>query len=119
MKEITTLFLSVLLTISAHSQSYLLSFSGTGASTNVDSVKIENITQGTSLTVKGTDVLNLDVVTGITQTNANTAKTLKVYPNPSSVSATVEFFAPNAGIATISIYNLLGMEISTFRIWHP
>lgn len=63
LKNITFLFLlfsGYLLS----AQTYIINFSGSNASTTVDSVKVKNLNQGTSLNMSGSDVLVLDVLVG-------------------------------------------------------
>ncbi len=43
----------ILCVIEANAQPYLITFTGTGASANVLTVKVENLTKGTSLTLNG------------------------------------------------------------------
>ena len=52
--------------LSLQAQDYLVSFAGPVPSTTITTVKVENLTQGTSLEINGNDVLHLmGVVTGI------------------------------------------------------
>lgn len=59
MKKRKFLFLFIFAVAKLQAQDYLISFEGTGATTAVDSVKVENLTQGTSLTVHGGNQLHL------------------------------------------------------------
>jgi len=52
----SSLVLMIFLMLNLKGQDYLISFAGTGASNSVDSVKIENLTRGTKLKMKGSDV---------------------------------------------------------------
>jgi hypothetical protein len=47
-----------------HSQNYLITFSGSGQSTVVETVEVKNIDQQTTLTLSGTDTLLLTDVVG-------------------------------------------------------
>ena len=62
-----TLFLLLLLAIaSLQAQDYQISFAGSGAISTVGTVKVENLTQGKSVSFSGTDVLHLiPTATGI------------------------------------------------------
>lgn len=59
MKKITIIFFLLLAIAEIQAQNYNISFSGTSASITVDSVKVENLTQGTWLTLLGADTLHL------------------------------------------------------------
>jgi uncharacterized protein (TIGR02145 family) len=95
-----------------HSQDYLISFAGTGASTIVDSVKIENLMQGTKLKIKGSDILRLTVVTGIEAMSDNETGRISFYPNPMKDYAKMQFVLPEPGETMVSLYDISGMEIT-------
>lgn len=92
----------------SYSQDYLISFTGTGASTTIDSVKVENLTQGTHLTVLGTDILHLGPL-GISEKATNN-EILKVFPNPMQGQADVSFFVKKSGIVQLIIYDIAGKK---------
>jgi len=110
MKKFTILCFLVLVSVSIYSQDYLINFAGTGGSTSVDNVKVENLTQGTSLNINGTNTLNLKAVlsTGIENVYNTSEKRLKVYPNPVTEYANIEFIAIAPGNALIAIYDQVG-----------
>ena len=101
--------LAISCSLSINAQDYLITFAGAGTSSSVDNVKVENLTAGTSITLKGTDILHLTgTITDIkTPENGQTVK-MKIYPNPMIDNSTVEIFPPAAGDAIISIYNISG-----------
>ena len=57
--------MAIFCTLTTNAQNYLISFSGTGASNSVDSVKVENLMAGTSLTLKANEILHLTGTVGI------------------------------------------------------
>lgn len=61
MKSLTFIFIitAALSIVNLHAQDYFIGFTATAASTTIDSVKVENLVQGTSLTLSGTDILHL------------------------------------------------------------
>ena len=66
MKNLLLFLVLTVSTISIKAQDIQISFAGTGASSTVDSVKVENLTQGTSAKIKGTDIFYLSgSITGI------------------------------------------------------
>jgi hypothetical protein len=112
MKKITMLALVLFAVAKAHAQDYLLSFSGKGASTTFDSIKIENITQNTSITVPGGYQLRLlGTVTAANTILADTKSALRIYPNPASEFSTVEFDVLKAGIGTVEVFDFLGKQL--------
>jgi uncharacterized protein (TIGR02145 family) len=93
-------------------QNYQISFAGTGSSTNVDSVKVENLTQCTSKNLSGSDILHLVSTLSIDELNDITSNTMNIYPNPVNDFCLVDFEATEEGEATIGLYDISGKRIS-------
>jgi len=102
-------------TIKVNAQNYLISFAGTGSSVTVSTVKVENLTKGTILTISGSDILRLTTVTGINSIEDNQSSELKIYPNPMNDNATLEIFPPIEGNAIISVYDLTGKPVALIQ----
>lgn len=111
MKKITLIIILALAMTNAHSQNYQISFGGTGASTAVDSVKVENLTQCKDTSLLGSDILHLVVTVGINDVNENPDNTLHIYPNPMTDNCVIEFETSNTGMASIELYDLTGNKI--------
>ena len=105
------LLTAVCCTLATNAQNYLVSFTGTGASASVTTVKVENLTKKTSLSLNGTDVLRLTLSTGIYPIGNDKASELKIYPNPMTGNALMEINPPASGDALISILDLSGRQI--------
>jgi uncharacterized protein (TIGR02145 family) len=106
------LFTSV---ISLHAQNYEIKFWGTGASNNVTQVKIENLTQHTSLIMGGTDILLLkQYITDINDITLGENKKLDIYPNPMSDHTYLNFSLPESGQTFIEIIDISGRSIRMF-----
>ena len=119
MKKITVLFLTIFTVIGLYSQSYEIDFAGTGANTVVDSVKVENLKQGISLTLNGNDVLKLNIVTGIF-INAYDINLLQVYPNPMTDHAEIQFFVNKSSNVLVAVYDISGRSvIQSDMFLHP
>jgi len=101
--------------LSLNAQNYLITFSGSGASTTVGSVKVENLTSGISLTLNGSDILYLSGTSGINSIENNQSSQLKIYPNPMTDNATIEIYIPESGDASLSIYEITGKLVSQFK----
>jgi uncharacterized protein (TIGR02145 family) len=102
------LLIAMAFALNLNAQNYLISFGGTGASTTVSSVKVENLTAGTSLTLNGGDVLRLNVITGISLIEKRQSAELTIYPNPTSDNAVLQISPPVAGEAIISVLDMAG-----------
>jgi len=115
MKIRTILFLLVLYTVKTQSQNYQIDFTGSGASTTVDSVKVENLTQCKTLTLGGSDILQLVASAGIDELNAGAANEMCISPNPATGICLADFEATASGPVTISLYDIGGKRISQVR----
>jgi uncharacterized protein (TIGR02145 family) len=109
MKRIIIIITSFL-ALAANAQTYyLLDFAGAGASTTISTVKIENLTEVTSLTLNGSDVLRLvNYAVGINSIENNQSPMIKIYPNPMTYEATLEFCPPVAGDVIITMHEMTG-----------
>lgn len=90
---------------------YSISFTGSGASTTVGDVIVQNLTKGTTVIVPAGNVLNLsDGLSAVEQLNAND-ETIRVYPNTVGGASTLSFFAKQAGSNQINVYSLDGRKV--------
>ena len=103
-----------------HAQNYDLIFTGSGASDFIDSVFVENLTQGTTLAIGGEDILHLvNLVTGIVQPNQDHPGDLTVYPNPSREFSNLEFESSAPGNINIEILDVSGRTVSGTNTYLP
>jgi uncharacterized protein (TIGR02145 family) len=110
------LFCIALLLSSVHAFAfdYFISFSGFGAGTNVDSVQVQNLTNGTTVTVPMGNALILnDLPNTVDKINAD-IESVSIYPNPSQTSSTLTFNSTRAGITQIMAYSLDGRNTLSF-----
>lgn len=114
MKKILIIIISYW-ALTANAQNYLISFAGTGASTTLNSVKVENLTAGTSLTLNGSDVLRLTITTAVHSTEDVQSSGLKIYPNPMTDNSTLSLSPPVSGDATISIFDMTGKLLTQIQ----
>jgi uncharacterized protein (TIGR02145 family) len=110
-KKITFLGLFIFAFVKLHSQDYLISFDGSGETTIVETVQIQNLTQGTTLTINGTDILHLVTEVGIEQLTTNSDKPLKFYPNPMTDNCSLEFEVKESGLVTIDLYDITSKKV--------
>lgn len=107
------LFLLSLCTVSGlFSQDYRLNFTRSGEYETVESVLVENLTQGSSLTLSGNKVLHLvGEPTSVPSTPGLRIEKMTIYPNPSVDKATLRFSVPNGGTAVFSVIDLMGRSL--------
>ena len=98
--------------IKVNAQNYLISFIGSGASTTVSTVKVDNLTAGTSLTLNGNDLLRLTGTTGVNSIENKQSSELKIYPNPMNDNSTLEIYPPVTGDAIITVYDITGKLVT-------
>ena len=98
----------MLFALAANAQNYLISFAGTGESTTVSSVKVENLATGETLILSGTDILRLGTSTGINTFDVLPPHSMNIYPNPMTDHSSLQISPPDEGMATISIIDISG-----------
>lgn len=112
MKNASLLVFILLWFCNLYAQDYEIKFSGNGASSEVDSVTIENITQGNKITLSGSQSLHLKAfATGIKPIQDNSEFQLNLYPNPSTDYFTIEFGSQKMGLVAVRIFDVLGREL--------
>jgi uncharacterized protein (TIGR02145 family) len=95
-----------------YSQEYKISFAGTGTSNTVESIKVENLTKGTSLTLSGNNVLYLkSSVTGIFTDIQFNERNIRIYPNPLIDYSNIEIDIIKQSNVQIEIYNMSGQKV--------
>ena len=110
-KSVIIIFL-VSAMLKTQAQDYLISFAGSGGSTTVYSVQVRNLTQNTSLSLDGTDILHLMGVVGIDQANEPGSADLRIYHNPAIENSFIEFEAACSGMATIDVFDITGKQVT-------
>ena len=114
MKISTLLLFILLIVIKLQAQDYLIQFAS-GGPNKVETVKVENLTQGKSISLSGSETLHLlNKVTGINPTFNDTEYSLRIYPNPSNGYCTIEFGVRKSGSAIIKVFDPIGREIAKF-----
>lgn len=110
------LFMPVIPTQKLRAQDYQITFAGSGESTTVDSVFVENLTQSTTLKMKGSDILHLKGTVSVFDISSDreTGK-ITFYPNPMKDHVKMQFILPEAGETMITLYDISGKEIAKTR----
>lgn len=118
-----TCILLLLLVMSATSpgaEDYLITFTGSGLSTSVTTVKVENLSQCTSLTMDGTYILHLiATTTGIESAGEDPEHGISFSPNPMTDYSRMEFILPLSGKTLVSLVDLSGREIARSENFLP
>jgi len=110
MKKILFFIALIFATATIQAQNFLINFVAAGSASSLDSVKIENLTQSTTLKISGGDILRLIGQVGINETISN-SDVLSISPNPTEGQAFLTFYPKEAGNMTLSVYDLNGKMI--------
>jgi uncharacterized protein (TIGR02145 family) len=98
----------IFLTLKVSAQNYLIDFAGTGASTTVNSVKVENLTKATSLTLNSGELLQLTITTGINSEEKIKTTHIKAWPNPATDVCIIQVEPENSGNAVFTLIDATG-----------
>lgn len=100
--------------VNALATDYSISFSATGASTTIDSVKVQNLSKSISVTLPNGNPLTLaEAPNAVEQLNTD-LESVSIYPNPMQTSSALTFNSTKAGITQIMAYSLDGKKILEF-----
>lgn len=118
MKLLILIFLNgviYLLTNNIYAQSYTLQFSATGASSNIDSVIVENLIQNQSVKLNSGDVLQLQLgPDNIIQNDLNEIEA-HIYFDDINQTTKFKFSISDASVCHITIYDITGRLLTLFK----
>jgi len=109
-KTILLIIFLVLDFLIGQAQDYLINFAGTGDTNAVTSIKVDNLTRNTSVTLNGGDILHLTGNVGIGDIKTADGR-LQIYPNPMAEKAILTFKVPESSNTLISISDLSGRTV--------
>lgn len=111
-QKILTVLLFSVFCFATQAQNYKVTFSSSGENMIVDSVQIHNITQKTSMSLLGYEILNLVRIPTIIKNFVASEDFIKVYPNPMTQNAILEVFCTQSGEVNVQIFNISGKQIA-------
>jgi len=114
-----SLCLMVCISIPASAFEYNITFTGSGASTIMDSVVVHNLSKSTKVTVPAGMQLQLYYVESSVDELDAASGSAFVYPNPTTDNATFTFTAKNGGNTQIAVYKLDGTKITSLDVDVP
>ena len=110
--------LAALTALQLNAQDSEITFTGSGASTSVATVKVENLTSGATLTVNGTDILRLTTITtGVNSPLQDLPSGLKIYPNPMTDYSILDILSPVKGDAVIIVSEITGKLVAMEKVY--
>jgi uncharacterized protein (TIGR02145 family) len=107
MVKILTLLLMLSAASAMQAQNFQVTFSASGQSSVVSTVTVSNLSSGTSLTMSGSDTLELIVGSGF-QGLVGEPGELHIYPNPVHEVCVVQFDNPEFGNVNLRVCDLSG-----------
>lgn len=112
MKQRLCMITGVIISLGLNAQTINIGFTGNGASSTVESVVVENLTQCTSALLFGNDILQLTDAVGINDAGSIPNNSIKQYPNPFTDICIIEFAVPVSGKASLSIVDVNGKVVA-------
>jgi uncharacterized protein (TIGR02145 family) len=110
------LFVSaIFFAVQTNAQNYQITFKGTGESETINTVNVENLTKGTSLTMSGSDILSLTNATVVNFIKNNQLSDITIYPNPATDNSIMQICPPVSGNANISVFDMTGRPITQIQ----
>jgi uncharacterized protein (TIGR02145 family) len=97
-------------------QDLSITFAGTGASNQIDSVTATNLTTGQIITLPGSATLILTPKTGIPVFEENAAEVM-IFPNPFSGRTTIMASVPEPQQLKVKVQNLVGQVIAQTEVF--
>lgn len=113
MKKINLLLSLLFVLVTIYAQDYRISFAGSGESSNVGTVTVENLTQAKSLTLNGAEVLRLVASTTGINPISEIASELCIYPNPTNGNSTINFATTSSGKVNIELFDITGKRVGS------
>jgi uncharacterized protein (TIGR02145 family) len=92
---------------------YIIDFAGEGATPQT--VFVENLTQGTSLEMSGSDILHLNIVSTDISEDISAGEKIAIYPNPLESHASLKFYNGKSGFVRISKYSICGKQLFDYE----
>src|ERR1035437_3041183 len=109
---ISLLFFLFMLSFKAYSSDYTINFGATGDSNLLDSIVVQNLTQGKSVTVIGGNSLILtNTVTAIPYLMSS-SNGLRVYSNALQGQTTLKFNVLHEGFVSVNVFGMDGKKVA-------
>jgi uncharacterized protein (TIGR02145 family) len=115
MKNFNLIALSLFLVLNLHAQDIEITFTGSGAATTVEDVKVVYLSKGDSIDISGTDVLKLVVSSTGIHSSMSDDNGLKVYPNPMKEESRIQFQTGARGPVSVELFDITGKLVVSSR----
>jgi len=104
-------FLMFFLNVKTYASDYTITFTGSVASNTVESVIVQNLTQGTSVIVPVGSDLTLSVTPNAIDQLIVNNEGISIFPNPMFGKTKVSFYTNQAGSALLNVFGIDGKQV--------
>jgi len=108
---IVAVFLMLFISLKSYALDYTITFARVNASDMVDSVIVQNLTQGTTITVPAGNDLTLNGAPNSIDQLSKDEQTVRVFPNSTRDKSIVLFFAKQSGSTLINVFGIDGKKL--------
>jgi len=108
---IAAFLLMLVVPLKSYASNYSINFTGKNVSDIVDSVIVQNLTQGTTVTVPAGNGLNLNSVPNSIDQLSENEQTVRIFPNSARDKSIVLFFAKQSGSTLINVFGIDGKKL--------
>jgi len=117
MKKIKLFILSIILSVTAFAQDIIIDFVGDGASAEVTTVEIVNLSNCTSIEVPGDAAFNLTTgtVVGIKQIEEEEKRFIQTFPNPFENSVNIQFYLEQRDHIDLTVCDISGKNVAAYN----
>ncbi|MEA3452135.1 MAG: T9SS type A sorting domain-containing protein, partial [Bacteroidota bacterium] len=115
MKKINLFLVFIMLSITVFGQDIIIDFAGSGASSEVTTVEVVNLSNGTSIEVSGENSLNVTTGTvGVEEFENLESNSISSYPNPFENLTNIEFYVNQNDFVTVTICDITGKIVANY-----
>ena len=117
MRKLSFISVFIMLTITVFGQDIIIDFVGDGASSEVTTVEVVNVSNCTSIEVPGESSLNLttgEIVTSVEEFENLESNSISNYPNPFDNSTSIEFYVSQSDYVTVTVCDITGKVVANY-----
>jgi uncharacterized protein (TIGR02145 family) len=114
MRKTNIILVLIMLSLVGFGQDIIIDFAGQGASTQVTTVEVVNLSNCTSIEVPGGSSLNLTTGVGVEEFKNLKSNSITSYPNPFDNSTNIEFYVSQKDYVTLSICDIAGKVVANY-----
>ena len=115
MKKLNLFLVLIMLSITIFGQDIIIDFEGDGASSEVTTIEVVNLSNCTSIEVPGNEPLNLmNPPSGVDDFKNLESNNISSYPNPFGNSTSIEFYVSQCDYVTVTVCDIAGKVVANY-----